>query len=82
MAYEHKDMTGSLWPNQYKKKDNHPDLKGQAMVDGVLYDVAAWKKKTANDKVFLSLSISKPYVKPESSVNTQVQQGDEDDMPF
>ena len=36
---------GAIWGNAHKKKDAHPDFTGNAMVDGVEYKIAAWKRK-------------------------------------
>jgi len=35
---------GAIWGNAHKKKDTHPDFTGNAMVDGVEYKIAAWKR--------------------------------------
>lgn len=55
MAYEHKEGFGSLFKNK-KEKDTHPDYRGDAMVNGVLVEVAAWIKE-GNKGKFFSLSI-------------------------
>ena len=45
------DNEGAIWGNQKKQKDTHPDFTGNAVVDGVEYRVAAWKRKpNANPK--------------------------------
>jgi hypothetical protein len=36
---------GAIWGNQKKQKETHPDFTGNAMVDGVEYKIAAWKRK-------------------------------------
>ena len=56
-TYQHREGSGSLFPNK-KGSDNHPDMKGDAMVNGVVVEVAAWRKTTASGKEFLSLKIS------------------------
>lgn len=81
MAYEPKPNSGTLWPNDYKKQDSHPDLKGDLHLDRDLLNalmiknptglvkitVAGWKKNI-NGKDVLSLSASEPYVKPEEEL--------------
>ena len=42
MAYEHKENKGSIFKNEKKEKETHPDYTGQANVDGTVYNVAAW----------------------------------------
>ena len=57
MAYEIRDMTGSLFDNgARKKKDSHPDRSGTAMIDGREYWVSGWLKKDKNGKPWLSLA--------------------------
>lgn len=77
MAYEPKPNSGTLWPNDYKKQDSHPDLKGDVFIDRDLLEglmmehptglikvaIAGWKKNL-NGKDIVSISASKPYVKP------------------
>ena len=41
MAYEMKDNTGSLFRNEKKETDNHPDHTGQIKIVGVEYWVSA-----------------------------------------
>lgn len=50
------DMAGSLFKNDRKSKDTHPDLTGSAMVDGVEYYLSAWRKTGAKGD-FYSLSV-------------------------
>jgi hypothetical protein len=57
MAYEIRDMTGSLFDNSARKeKDSHPDRSGTAMIDGREYWVNGWLKKDKNGKPWLSLA--------------------------
>ena len=46
MAYEMHDNEGSLFRNDKKDTDKHPDYKGQAMIGGVEYWVSAWINET------------------------------------
>lgn len=55
MAYAPKDNTGTLFRNDRREKDTHPHARGEAMIDGVLYEVAAWTKEGKNGK-FQSLA--------------------------
>lgn len=45
MAYEQKPNTGSVFKNDRKEKDSHPDIKGSALVDGVEYWISGWRKE-------------------------------------
>jgi uncharacterized protein (DUF736 family) len=56
MAFVQREMSGSLFPNDRKEKDTHPDFKGTALINGVTYEIGAWNKKSGNGKEFTSLS--------------------------
>ena len=59
MAFEVKDNTGSMFPNDRKESANHPDAKGSAMIDGVEYWVSGWNKKTQEGKPWRSLAFTR-----------------------
>lgn len=59
MAYEQKDNTGSLFRNDKKEKDTHPNAKGSAMIDGISYWVAAWTKRDKDGNAYQSLSFTR-----------------------
>ena len=77
MAFVPKPNTGTLWPNDKKKTDTHPDVRGDLNLDRsflkdmlaktddelIKISVAGWKKEI-NGKKTLSISASEPYVKP------------------
>ena len=76
---------GSIWKNDDKENDKHPDFKGSLNVNGVEYWVSAWKRKPdANPKApALSFSV-KPKDAPapapaQEAVPTQVA---DDAIPF
>ena len=85
MAFEPKPNTGSLWPNEYKKQDNHPDVRGDVNIEKVLLEnlilkskgdlvkiaIAGWTKEIKGKNV-LSITASEPYEKPSVS----------DDLPY
>lgn len=58
MEYDNTNR-GSVWKNDKKETENHPDLTGSLNVEGKEYWVSAWKKKEdANPKApALSFSI-------------------------
>lgn len=58
MAYEQRDNSGSVFVNNRKEKDSHPDRTGTAMIDGVEYWVSGWIKQGKNGQ-FLSLAFKK-----------------------
>lgn len=58
MAYEQRDNSGSIFVNDRKEKDTHPDRTGTAMIDGVMYYVSGWIKQ-GNKGQFLSLAFKR-----------------------
>lgn len=52
MAYEKKDMSGSLFKNDRKEKDSHPDFQGDIIIDGKHYWLSGWVKEGAKGKFF------------------------------
>lgn len=79
MAYEIKPNSGSLFVNEKKTSEAHPDFQGKIIISAELirklannggdfqFDVSGWKKTTGSGKNLLSLAIKEPYKKPESS---------------
>lgn len=53
--FEQRDNSGSLFVNDRKQTDNHPDRSGKAMIDGKMYWVNGWIKKSDNGQ-WLSLA--------------------------
>lgn len=61
MAYVLRDGQGSLFKNDKKTSDSHPNARGELMIDGVLYEVAAWTKQGTKGP-FQSLSVKRKEV--------------------
>ena len=57
MAYERKDMTGSLFKNDRKETDNHPDYKGSALINGVDHWLDAWINTGQDGSKYMSLKM-------------------------
>jgi hypothetical protein len=66
MAYEHTEGKGSLFPNDYKTSDKHPDYRGKAKWNGEEIEISAWKGETQGGKEKLSIQIQKPHPKSET----------------
>jgi len=82
---------GSIWKNEKKEKDTHPDFTGTLNVGGVEYWVSAWKRKegAAPKAPALSFSIkpkdeqSKPAkADPIRSGKINIIPDDDSDIPF
>jgi hypothetical protein len=64
MAYEPRAGSLTLFKNDRKEKDSHPDYKGDGLdLDGNAVWISAWVKEGAKGK-FMSLSIQKKEPKP------------------
>jgi hypothetical protein len=59
MGYEQKDNSGSLFKNDRKEKETHPDAKGSALIDGVAYWMSAWTKQDKNGNRYQSFSFQR-----------------------
>ena len=91
MAYEMRPDSGSIFKNDRKQSDNHPDYKGQALIGGVEYWVSAWLKTSNNGTKFMSFSYT-PKDKQQSGsqrggaeyepVATEPGAGIDDEIPF
>ena len=77
---------GSIWKNEDRKSDTHPQFKGSAEVNGVEYWVSGWlRKPDANPKApAMSFSFTAKEVqsapKPVQSANSGFDEGE--DIPF
>ena len=84
MAYEMKDMSGSLFKNQKREKDTHPNATGSCLIDGVEYWISSWTKEDKNGNKWQSLAFKrkeeKPVEKPQKSGGTFNEMSD--DIPF
>jgi hypothetical protein len=58
MAYEMRELSGSLFVNDKKSGDTHPGWKGSALVGGTEFWVSAWVKPTKDGGKWISLSFT------------------------
>ena len=85
MAYEQKDNSGSLFKNDKKASDSHPNAKGSAKIGGVEYWVSAWTKKDKNGNPWQSLSFQEKdasAVKAPPATPARGSSFDDGDCPF
>jgi uncharacterized protein (DUF736 family) len=61
MSYEQRENTGALFRNDKKQPgERTPDYRGDAMVNGVKVEIAAWIKESASGKKYMSLKFQEP----------------------
>lgn len=60
MAYEIKELKGSLFLNENKETDNQPDYTGKIKINDKVWRIAAWITESSSGSEYLSLSISDP----------------------
>jgi len=48
---------GSIFKNEKKTEDRHPDMSGSINIDGVEYWISGWKKASKGGANFISLSV-------------------------
>lgn len=84
MAYQQKDMEGSLFKNDKREKDSHPHMQGSCTIDGVKYWISAWTNGWEGGKDrWQGLKFKRADGKPDTRGEPQQkrQPGKFDDMP-
>jgi uncharacterized protein (DUF736 family) len=86
MAYEQKDNTGSLFKNDRKETDSHPDYKGSALLNGVDHWLDAWINTSNSGTKYMSLKFKPKDAAQTGSYARQEPRpeptGIDDDVPF
>jgi len=70
MAFEIKDMSGSLFINNKKDKETQPDFTGSIKIEGKEYRLSGWRKQSKNGLDYTSLQVkvdNGEYSKPQDS---------------
>ena len=79
--FTHKAGNGAFFKNENKKAPNQPDYNGTATaMDGTPLEFAAWVKKTAKGKSYLSFSFKAIEVEPQPAMENTPAEAD--DLPF
>ena len=90
--YQQRPNSGSLFKNNRKEKDNHPDYTGDAEINGKAMWISAWIKKTQKGGSFMSLAFKPKEERQSGQARDTVDRNvsdvplpnapDEDDVPF
>jgi len=59
MAYEMKEGSASLFKNNRKTSENHPDYTGSIMLQGKEHYLSAWIKESPKAGKYFSISVGK-----------------------
>ena len=81
MAYEVRELTGSLFKNDQKEDETHADFNGSAKIAGVEYWVNAWTKTYEKDGVkrkYFSLSFRPKAIQVKAPAKPAVDDIDSD----
>lgn len=83
MAFELKPGQGSIFKNDKKTEDKHPDYKGSCVTpDGQECWVSLWVKKSADKPSFFSMSIQPKEQQAPLPPAPTPNRPDTDDLPF
>jgi uncharacterized protein (DUF736 family) len=78
-----KNGWGSLFKNDYKKEEKHPEYRGTiTLQDGTKQALAAWVNETKEGKSFLSIHISDAYVQKETDSSVNNKEDNKVNLPF
>lgn len=82
MAYKLKEGQGSLFKNERREKDTHPNLQGTILVAGVEYWIKGWTNEGAKGR-WISLSVKpKEAAKPAAKAQKPADDDDFEPIPF
>lgn len=86
MAYEKRDMSGSIFRNRDKRTETHSDFTGDCLIDGQEFWINAWEKKDKNGNTFFSFSFKKKQPRSDAAAPQKTQSKHDielsDDIPF
>lgn len=84
MAYEQRPNTGSLFKNDRKETDNHPDYKGTALVEGLGECwLDAWINTAKDGSKYMLLKFKPKEARAETATPAPASAYDDDsDVPF
>ena len=83
MAFEHQELSGSIFRNDRRDKDTQPTHKGDCKIEGVDYWISAWTNETKGGNKYFGLKFEKKDDKYQSGAAPKLPTEDfDDDIPF
>ena len=83
MAYEKRDLTGTLFKNDKMMSDSSPQYTGTVTIDGVDYWQSAWVKEGKSGVKFFSQSFKRKDAPPQNQTEQKRRPAPiDDDIPF
>jgi hypothetical protein len=82
MPYEQRDNSGSLFRNDKRESDSHPNMKGSAMIGGAEYWVSAWTKVGKTGEKWVSLAFTPKESRIEKPATTPALENWGEEIPF
>jgi hypothetical protein len=80
--FEHRDNSGTLFKNDRRTSDKHPEYKGEGVVNGVPVWISAWVKEGAKGKFFSMAFQPKDEQKQQPQKSSYQPEAAGDDVPF
>lgn len=75
------ELQGSLFKNDKKTTDKHPDYKGSAQIEGVEYWLSAWVNTSRDGRKYMKLKFE-PKQTEQAAAAPIVTDDTDDDLPF
>jgi hypothetical protein len=83
MAWETRDNSGSMFKNNRKETDKHPDMTGEALIEGKTFWVNAWRKVDKNGNPWYSFAFKEKEQRSSAPAKSSKPVPDDDDsIPF
>lgn len=83
MAYEPKDNAGTLFKNEKKESEKHPDYTGKALIKGQQFYMSAWLNESKDGKKYMAFKFSEPERnRPATKAAPARDVDDSDSIPF
>ena len=83
MSYEIKENQGSLFANENKKTDKHPDYKGKCKINGKVLNVSGWiNEAKSSGRRYMSLKFDEYVSQQENTTGYTTTTTNEAEVPF